>query len=100
MKTTLRVIVVASLAVFVIAMLRNPRQMSATLPTANLPAPHLLADGGLPMPPWPQTGNVLVADGGLPMPPWPSSGSVLAGADAFVPPPAKWQTIRLPNLIS
>jgi hypothetical protein len=76
MKITVKGMVLTSLAIFAITILQNPRQTSTNLPIATWRTPQVVADGGLPMPPWPNTGNVLLADGGLPMPPWPPSGNL------------------------
>ncbi len=86
MKIRVKIMVLSGLAILAIATLHNSQQISANLPTTSWHASRILADGGLPMPPWPSSGNVLLADGGLPMPPWPSSGNVLL-ADGGLPMP-------------
>jgi hypothetical protein len=81
MKITVKGMVLSGLAIFAIAMLHNPRQLSANLPTTSWHASKMLADGGIPMPPWNSSGNAMLADGGIPMPPWPSSSNLAAISD-------------------
>ena len=81
MKIRVKIMVLSGLAILAIATLHNSQQISANLPTTSWHASRILADGGLPMPPWPSSGNVLLADGGLPMPPWPPSGNLAETGD-------------------
>jgi hypothetical protein len=50
---------------------RPKGHMSTAFQGSSL-SPRLEADGGAPMPPWPQLNGLFVADGGAPMPPWSS----------------------------
>lgn len=95
MRSNFRVIVIAGLAILGIATVGSRQQISATRAATSWRASRSLADGGLPMPPWPKTGNVLVADGGLPMPPWPPSRNLLKNSGG-----AGSRTVALCSLIS